>query len=116
MNSSERKSQSGIIETLQSLVVAFVLAMVFRGFVVEGFVIPTGSMAPTLLGQHLLMHSDQTGQDFAVGFDARRSTSADRISDPLLGRSMPLSRTQAKKIMPRTGDRVVVLKTLFPFF
>ncbi|MBC8202089.1 MAG: hypothetical protein H8E86_08580 [Planctomycetes bacterium] len=116
MNSTERKSQSGIIETLQSLVVAFVLAMVFRGFVVEGFVIPTGSMAPTLLGQHLLMHSDQTGQDFAVGFDARRSTSADRFSDPLLGRSMPLSRSQAKKIVPRTGDRVVVLKTLFPFF
>jgi len=116
MPSAERKSQSGVIETLQSLVVAFVLAMVFRGFVVEGFVIPTGSMAPTLLGQHLLMHSDQTGQDFAVGFDARRSTAADRFSDPLLGRKIPLSRSQAKKIAPRTGDRVVVLKTLYPFF
>ena len=63
------KKQTNIIETIQSLVVAFVLAMVFRGFVVEGFVIPTGSMAPTLLGQHLLKHSDQTGQDFTVGFD-----------------------------------------------
>ena len=55
MTTTERKSQSSVIETLQSLVVAFVLAMVFRGFVVEGFVIPTGSMAPTLLGQHLLI-------------------------------------------------------------
>ena len=116
MHAKERKSQSGVIETLQSLVVAFVLAMVFRGFVVEGFVIPTGSMAPTLLGQHLLMHSDQTGQDFTVGFDSRRSTSAERFSDPLLGRKMPLSMSQAKKIQPRAGDRVVVLKTLFPFF
>lgn len=85
MSTADRKSQSGIIENLQSLVVAFVLAMVFRGFVVEGFVIPTGSMAPTLLGQHLKMHSDQTGQDFTVGFDPRRSTSPDRFSDPLLG-------------------------------
>lgn len=116
MSGTERKSESGVVETLQSLVVAFVLAMVFRGFVVEGFVIPTGSMAPTLLGQHLLMHSDQTGEDFAVGFGARRSTSSDRFSDPLLGRNMPLSIAEAKKIQPRTGDRVVVLKTLFPFF
>ena len=58
MATSEKKTN--IIETIQSLVVAFVLAMVFRGFVVEGFVIPTGSMAPTLLGQHFKKHSDQT--------------------------------------------------------
>ncbi len=118
MSTTDRKNQSGIIETLQSLVVAFVLAMVFRGFVVEGFVIPTGSMAPTLLGQHLKMHSDQTGQDFSVGFDPRRSTSAERFSDPLLGRDMPLSVAQTKNLQSKiaTGDRVVVLKTLFPFF
>ena len=40
--------QGGIVDTIQSLLVAFVFAMVFRGFVCEGFVIPTGSMAPTL--------------------------------------------------------------------
>jgi signal peptidase I len=117
MSSEEVKpKKSGIIETLQSLVVAFVLAMVFRGFVVEGFVIPTGSMAPTLLGDHLQKHSDQTGQDFTVGFDVRRSVSPDRFSDPLLGRNVPLSMAQAKQIEPRGGDRVLVLKTLYPFF
>ncbi|MDP7092744.1 MAG: S26 family signal peptidase, partial [Candidatus Thalassarchaeaceae archaeon] len=110
------QKKTGIIETLQSLVVAFVLAMVFRGFVVEGFVIPTGSMAPTLLGQHLLKHSDQTGQDFTVGFDSKRSVSPDRFSDPLLGRNIPLSMAEAKKLEPRGGDRVLVLKTLYPFF
>ena len=31
---------------------AIVLAFLFRGFVAEAFVIPTGSMAPTLMGQH----------------------------------------------------------------
>jgi signal peptidase I len=116
MSAGERKCQSGVIETLQSLVVAFVLAMVFRGFVVEAFLIPTGSMAPTLLGQHLLKHSDQTGQYFPVGFDPRRSASPGKFSDPLLGRSVPLSLSEAKRLEPRTGDRVVVLKTLFPFF
>jgi signal peptidase I len=110
------KNPSALIETIQSLVVAFVLAMVFRGFVVEGFVIPTGSMAPTLLGQHLLKHSDQTGKKFTVGFGARQSISPDRFSDPLLGRNVPLSMAEAKQIVPRGGDRVLVLKTLYPFF
>lgn len=110
------KKKTSIIETLQSLVVAFVLAMVFRGFVVEGFVIPTGSMAPTLLGQHFLKHSDQTGQDFTVGFDQGISVSPERFTDPLLGRNVPLSMAEAKKLEPRRGDRVLVLKTLYPFF
>jgi len=110
------KKNTNIIETLQSLVVAFVLAMVFRGFVVEGFVIPTGSMAPTLLGQHLLKHSDQTGQNFTVGFDSRHSVSPERFTDPLLGRNVPLSMAEAKKLEPRSGDRVLVLKTLYSFF
>ena len=110
------KKKTSIIETLQSLVVAFVLAMVFRGFVVEGFVIPTGSMAPTLLGQHFLKHSDQTGQDFTVGFDQGISVSPERFTDPLLGRNVPLSMAEAKKLEPRGGDRVLVLKTLYPFF
>ncbi len=110
------KKESSIIETLQSLIVAFVLAMVFRGFVVEGFVIPTGSMAPTLLGQHLLKHSDQTGQDFAVGFDPGNSYSPESIADPLLGRNIKLSMSEAKKKEKRGGDHVLVLKTLYPFF
>lgn len=115
MATTEKKS-THFIETIQSLIVAFVLAMVFRGFVVEGFIIPTGSMAPTLLGQHLSKHSDQTGKDFTVGFGARQLVSPERFSDPLLGRNMPLSMSEAKKIKPRGGDRVLVLKTLYPFF
>jgi signal peptidase I len=50
MSSNDRQQKTSFVETSQSLVVAFVLAMVFRGFVVEGFVIPTGSMTPTLFG------------------------------------------------------------------
>ncbi len=116
MSTKEHKEETGVIKTIQSLVVAFVLAMVFRGFVVEGFVIPTGSMAPTLLGQHLLKHSDQTGKYFPIGFDYKRNLKPERFVDPLLGRTMPLPLAESKKIVPRTGDRVLVLKTLYPFF
>ena len=49
--------EMSIIDTLQSLLIAFILAFTFRGFVVEAFVIPTGSMAPTLLGAHAVVRS-----------------------------------------------------------
>ncbi len=58
-----------VLETFKSLIMAFVLAMTFRGFVAEGFVIPTGSMAPTLMGQHALIQSDSTGLNFPIGMD-----------------------------------------------
>lgn len=45
-------SSAAVRETIESVVVAFVLAFLFRTFEAEAFVIPTGSMAPTLMGRH----------------------------------------------------------------
>lgn len=45
-------ADGGTRETIESIVMAIVLALLFRGFVAEAFVIPTGSMAPTLRGEH----------------------------------------------------------------
>ena len=45
-------SASAIREAIESIVVAFILAFLFRTFEAEAFVIPTGSMAPTLMGRH----------------------------------------------------------------
>ncbi|MFM7846121.1 MAG: S26 family signal peptidase [Planctomycetota bacterium] len=39
-------------ETIESVLVAIILALLFRTFIGEAFVIPTGSMAPTLMGNH----------------------------------------------------------------
>lgn len=102
---------------LQSLIVAFVLAMTFRGFVVEGFVIPTGSMAPTLLGQHMRLHSDQTGWVFPAGVDPRqRRLHLERVVDPMLGPEYPLAGVTRGEARPRMGDRILVLKNLYRFF
>ena len=66
--STKDPNEGDWIDTLQGLLVAFVVAMVFRGFVLEGFFIPTGSMAPTLRGQHVRMRGEATG--YAYDADA----------------------------------------------
>jgi signal peptidase I len=48
-------------ETFESIAVALILAFVFRAFIVEAFVIPTGSMASTLMGRHYEIRCDHCG-------------------------------------------------------
>ncbi|HVZ94374.1 MAG TPA: S26 family signal peptidase [Phycisphaerales bacterium] len=64
--SKPQQDDGSIKETLISLIISFVMALVFRSYVVEAFVIPTGSMAPTLLGAHMLFKSDQSGYEWPV--------------------------------------------------
>ena len=58
-----------IMETFESLVIAFILAFVFRAFVVEAFVIPTGSMADTLRGAHFSLTCPKCSYPYNFGFD-----------------------------------------------
>ena len=64
-------------ETIESIVVAFVLAFLFRTFEAEAFVIPTGSMAPTLYGQHRDVYCTKCGTRFAVGVSTAPQTDAE---------------------------------------
>ena len=51
------KAKSAIWEWVESIVIAFILAMVIRTFIVQAFKIPTGSMRPTLLeGDRILVN------------------------------------------------------------
>ncbi len=108
-----------MLDTLQSLIVAFVLAMTFRGFVTEGFVIPTGSMAPTLMGQHVHARSPQTGYEYPVDARpvledrARERPGRYPIVDPMLGPGIAVGESAEPRV--RMGDRILVLKCLYPF-
>src|SRR5213596_1089530 len=70
-----------IRETVESIVIAFVLAFLFRTFEAEAFVIPTGSMAPTLMGRHKDVVCPKCGYRYQVSAseeeseDPRRQTS-----------------------------------------
>lgn len=64
-------------ETIESILVAFILAFMFRAFIVEAFVIPTGSMAPTLLGAHLNYTCEDCGYEFEVNYQSSEADEDD---------------------------------------
>ena len=103
-----RKNRESFLETLESIVVAFVLALIFRAFVVEAFVIPTGSMGPTLYGQHASFTCADCGYAFAVGADGSLDS---RPVCPNCGLDQPL----AARTPLFSGDRILVLKFLYDF-
>jgi signal peptidase I len=62
----EKREDGSIKELIISMAIALAMALVAKVFVIEAFVIPTGSMAPTLLGQHMVFRSEQTGREWTV--------------------------------------------------
>ena len=106
-------------ETIESIVIAFILAFMFRAFVVEAFIIPTGSMAPTLLGAHVSVQCSSCG----YGFDASLDT------DHRQGHVLTASHDPVEVVCPmcwypvavapgsrvRAGDRILVDKFLYMF-
>jgi signal peptidase I len=69
-----RKARN-VRESIESFVVVFVTLLIWS-LEAEGFVIPTGSMAPTLLGRHKEVVCPQCGYVFTVNADREVDTSA----------------------------------------
>lgn len=108
-------------ETLESILIAFVLAFIFRAFVVEAFVIPTGSMAPTLLGQHVQMDCPQCGHRFTMGprnkLDVKGGGSIDNPTQGPIEVPCPMCRyaIYESESPLNAGDRILVLKYVYVF-
>ena len=102
-------------ETVEAFVVAFILALLFRAFLAEAFVIPTGSMAPTLMGAHKDLVCDECGTPFQVGASRERSGGgADEVVVagvcPNCRFVNPLDLVNDKNERTFNGDRILVSK------
>ncbi|MEL7472626.1 MAG: S26 family signal peptidase [Planctomycetota bacterium] len=112
--SSEPPRPRGLLavkEGLTSIVIAFALAFVFRGFVLEAFLIPTGSMAPTLLGQHHRFIGPNSGYQFTTGPWVGQGDV--QVRDPMVDTLMQSRRADTPRL---AGDRIFVLKYLPPIY
>ena len=114
-----------IADTFEWLITAFILAFVFRAFVMEAFRIPTGSMADTLKGAHFRLRCRQCGYEYDYGFIPDLFGYADdSIPGPRSGtlrsfssRCSSCGNYQAVGgAMPvANGDRILVLKCIYQF-
>lgn len=109
---SASAASDGVRETVESLVVAFILAFLFRTFEAEAFVIPTGSMAPTLLGRHKDVECEECGCKYRIGasveLDSETSLLINRIEQSVCPNCQYIN--NVRDLPPFPGDRIVVTK------
>ncbi|MCC9658491.1 signal peptidase I [Rhodopirellula halodulae] len=105
----------GSRETVEAFAVAFILALLFRAFIAEAFVIPTGSMAPALMGAHKDIFCDQCGQQFPIGASLENRTPA--LENAVVGGICPncrhvnsLDLANDPNQQTFSGDRILVSK------
>ena len=114
---------ASIRETIESIAIAFVLAFLFRTFEAEAFVIPTGSMAPTLMGRHKDLKCPKCDYPYQVnaseevdreGQPTRSTTASRKLHLP----HVPLYDAEIDDRNPQpsySGDRIIVNKFSYQF-
>jgi signal peptidase I len=101
-------------DLVEQIAIALILAFVIRGFIIEPFVIPTGSMATTLMGRHKDAACSECGQPFQVN-------ASEEVEGPMGLTSKVVSGTCQNCRYPVSlgdqpsfkGDRILVMK--FPY-
>jgi signal peptidase I len=114
----EAPSDGGWRETIESIAMAVILALLFRGFVAEAFVIPTGSMAPTLQGRHKDVWCPKCNKQYQVSCSLEQDQKTSRPSGQhvVYGTCPICQYTQALDPLEKpndgsfSGDRIIVGK------
>jgi len=92
--------------------VAVILAFLFRGFVAEAFVIPTGSMAPTLQGRHMDVTCSKCGCPYRTGASGENEGLREVVQTtcPSCRYPMELDKNNDRNQASFNGDRILVSK------
>jgi len=106
--------------TVESVYIAIVLAFVLRAFMIEAFVIPTGSMANALYGEHYQLHCPSCGYEYAYGFQKGGQVLMGQGVIPNKARCpncgyLYSAYESSRRVFRSGGDRVLVLKYLYDF-
>lgn len=105
-------------EFIETLAIALFLAMTFKFFEAEAYVIPTGSMATTLMGRHKDVRCQACGYPFQVSASEERDRQNRATNSSVIGGTCPQCRLSQKfqaKDISFSGDRVLVNKFIGDF-
>lgn len=105
----------GVRETIESVVIAILLAFMFKTYEAEAFVIPTGSMAPSLQGQHMDHDCAQCGYRFLSGYSIRDNEKVDKTICPICNHRTQMRPDSDVEHSPNSGDRILVNKFIYDF-
>jgi signal peptidase I len=105
---------AAVRETIESIVVAVVLAFLIRTFEAEAFVIPTGSMAPALMGCHKDLQCPVCSCPFQVSASGTQDENGDTKTAQVDAGICPMCRKpfdlRGGSYPNYNGDRVLVDK------
>ncbi len=104
--------EESIRDTIEAVAIAFILAFIFKTFEAEAFVIPTGSMAPTLYGRHKEVHCDCCGLDYTIGASQEVDQESGQLLQRIATSHCPNCRYRNNVLTAPVfnGDRIVVNK------
>ena len=106
----------GVRETIESIVIAIVLALMFRAYEAEAFIIPTGSMAPSLQGQHMDLECDNCKLRYRTGAsrEVNHYGTLDSTDCPVCQYRTTMRSTEPDHVS-NSGDRILVNKFVYDF-
>ena len=118
------RRRSGLRQVSDSLVCLAVAVVLFRTFLVEGYMISTGSMAPALLGYHKQVVCPACGHAFAYGIaydsDTGRVVDGSAPGEPQVPQLVTCPNCGQQEIdvadvPPNQGDQLLVHKDVYAF-
>jgi len=114
------EERSVVRETLETISFVVFLVLMLKAFVAEAYVIPTGSMATTLLGDHIDLVCPRCGEHFSANAsnNAREIQHENNDGKNVLVTSVTCPNCRYTIRNPEnasvyTGDKVLVLKPVF---
>jgi signal peptidase I len=106
-------SAGRLVEIVQTVLTGLLLAFIFRAFLVEPFIIPTGSMADALLGRHATQTCPFCGWEYKYA-PLRSATpyGGEFVCPPdtICPNCQSHIETLPEQVFPQAGDRILVHK------
>ncbi len=106
-----------IRDMLEGFAIAIILAFIFRGFVVEAYIIPTGSMAHGLQGTHIEHRCHVCDYQYRAGASEENDKVDEVIATvcPMCGFTEVLDKEKDLSKNSFSGDRILVNKFAYMF-